>query len=646
MVRRFINAFAILFFFALTGFVTAQDMKPGEFLVLTYHAVPLSASQDDDMSVSQSRFVEQMEYLRIHGYHPVSLDDILRAHEGRQTLPKNPVLITFDDAYISYYEFVVPVLKKYSYPSVLAVVGSFIDNPPDGLPEPLMTWDQLREVASKELVDVVSHTYNLHKGIRYNPPGNIGPAVALRVYDPDTNAYETDAEYRARIEKDFKIQNSLFTEHLGFKPKAIVWPYGWYTAISWDLAEKAGYVFGLTTTSGLAHIDRLHEINRIVIKNSPIEDFIRDIKKVKPDAPLMRAVQVDLDLMYDPSSYEQTDINLGRLIDRLVEMNVNTVFLQAFSDPDGSGNIKSVYFQNKVLPVKADIFSHAVHQMFIRKIKVYAWLPTLSLELPDKELNDNLRVLEIRDGTIQPSTSWYKRLTPFDSTVRVLVRSMYEDLAAHSLVQGILFQDDAYLTVYEDFHPSALQMYKEKFGRELVHQELGQDEELSQSWARYKTEVLIDFTRHLMAGARKYRPDVLFARNLYARVISDTRSEEWLAQNYKLSLDTYDYVVVMAYPQMEKVHNPSEWLKGLVEKAKEYPDSMQKTVFKVQTFDWEGNKWLRDRTILEEIRDILASGGKHVAYYPDNVWEDKPALKTIRLEMSTEWFPFMEWLER
>lgn len=646
MVRRFVTVFTIIFFFSLTSFVMAQDMKPGEFLVLTYHAVPLSATPDDDMSVSQSRFVEHMEYLRTHGYHPVSLADILKAYEGKQALPQNPVLIKFDDAYVSYYEFAVPILEKYGYPSVLAVVGSFIDNPPDGLPEPLMTWEQIREVASKELVDVVSHTYNLHKGIRYNPPGNIGPAVALRIYNPDTKTYETDAEYRARIEKDFEIQNALFTEHFGFTPKAIVWPYGWYTAISWDVAEKAGYSFGLTTVDGLAHIDRLHEINCIVIRNSSIEDFISDIKNPKPDAPPMRAVQVDLDLIYDPSSYEQTDINLGKLIERLVEMNVNTVFLQAFSDPDGSGNIKNVYFYNKVLPVKADIFSHAVHQMFIRKIKVYAWLPTLSLELPDKELNENLKVREFKNGTIQPSTSWYKRLTPFDSTLRVLVRSMYEDLAAHSLVHGILFQDDAYLTDHEDFHPSVLPIYKEKFGKELVPQELGQDKELSHRWARYKTEVLLNYTRYLMDGTRKYRPNLLFARNLYARVITDPHSEERLAQNYKLSLDTYDYVVVMAYPQMEKVHNPSKWLKGLVKEAKAYPDSMQKTVFKVQTFDREENKWLRDKTVLEEIRDILASGGRHVAYCPDNVLEDKPALKTIRLEMSTERFPFQEWLKR
>ena len=65
-------------------------------------------------------------------------------------------------------------------------------------------------------------------------------------------------------------------------------------------------------------------------------------------------------------------------------MKVNTVFLQAFADPDGTGTIRSVYFPNKVLPVRANIFSHAVHQIIIRDMKVYAWMPTLSIELPDE----------------------------------------------------------------------------------------------------------------------------------------------------------------------------------------------------------------------------------------------------------------------
>lgn len=642
MVNRMIMPLIILFFLNSASLILADEMKPGEFLVLTYHAIPFNASLTDEYSVSQNRFVEQMEYLRTHGYNPVSLVDILKAREGKQALPKNPVLLTFDDAYISYYEFAVPILEKFGYPSVLAVAGSLIDNPPKGLPEPLMSWKQIKEVAAKKLVAVVSHTYNLHKGIQYNPQGNVGPAVTARAYDPSTKAYETEDEYKAKIEADFNMQDALFTKQLGFTPRGITWPYGRYNSISIEAARKANYRFCFTEEEGFAHIDRLHEINRIVIKNKPLEDFIKEVKEPKPEKLTIRAVQVDMDMIYDPTSSEKTDENLGKLINRLVEMKVNTVFLQAFADPEGTGNIRDVYFHNSVLPVKADIFSHAVHQMIIRDMYVYAWLPTLSIVLPDEKLNEELRVREIIDDTTRPSQSWYQRLTPFSNDVRRIVRQLYEDLSAHSQIHGILFQDDAYLTDHEDVHPSAISSYKEHFGKDFIFHDLDKDPQLLENWTNYKTDVLIDFTKNLIDGVKKYRPEAKFARNMYASLVADPESEEWFAQNYDKFLKSYDQVVIMAYPQMEKVGKPSPWLKNLVRKTREFPKGIEKTIYKIQAYDWQKKTWLNDVFLLEELRDILSAGGRHIAYYPDDLWADRPSLKVMKLEMSTQSYPFMK----
>ncbi len=644
MIRRVIIPLILLFFFNSASLILADEINPGEFLVLTYHDIPFKASPGNRYSVSQHRFVEQMEYLHTHGYTPVSLDAIMKANEGKQVLPNNPVLLTFDDAYISYYEFVVPILEKYGYPSVLAVVGSFIDNPPKDLPEPLMDWDQIKKVAANKLVEVISQSYDLHKGIRYNLQGNVGPAATVFAYDPDTKKYETEDEYKVRLDMDFRSQSELFKKKLGFVPKAIVWPFGKYNAISQEIAQKAGYRIGFTLASGLGNIGNLQAVNRILIENEPIEDFIMKIVKHGQDDPQIpiRAVQVDIDMIYDPTSPEKTDENLGRLIDRLVEMEVNTVFLQAFADPEGTGNIKSVYFHNRVLPVRADIFSHAVHQMIIRDMYVYAWLPTLSFVLPDENLNEELRVREIIDHTTRPSQSWYQRLTPFSSHVRRVVRQLYEDLSTHAQIHGILFQDDAYLTDREDLHPSALSSYREHFGKDFIFHNLDKDPELLKRWSEYKTDILIDFTKNLIAGVMKYRPEAKYARNIYASLITKPESEEWFAQNYDKFLTSYDQVVIMAYPRLEKIRKPSPWLKELVRKTKEFPKGIEKTVFKIQSFDWQKEIWLDDMLLLEELRDILSAGGRHLAYYPDDLWADRPGLKVIKLEMSTQSYPFMK----
>jgi len=75
----------------LTSVLLAGGMQPDEFLVLCYHSVPDQLSLDDPYCVPQQVFVEQMEYLRTHGYHPVSLDDILKAKAGTGKLPDKPV---------------------------------------------------------------------------------------------------------------------------------------------------------------------------------------------------------------------------------------------------------------------------------------------------------------------------------------------------------------------------------------------------------------------------------------------------------------------------------------------------------------------------------------------------------------------------
>jgi len=53
--------------------------------------------------------------------------------------------------------------------------------------------------------------------------------------------------------------------------------------------------------------------------------------------------------------------------------------------------------------------------------------------------------------------------------------ALYRDLASHSLAHGVLFQDDAYLTDREDFHPAALVQYRKAFGAEFSPESLEPD---------------------------------------------------------------------------------------------------------------------------------------------------------------------------
>jgi poly-beta-1,6-N-acetyl-D-glucosamine N-deacetylase len=638
---RLIGLFVLLSWSAADVDAKARAHSPNEILILCYHGVLPTVAQDDLYTLTRQRFAEQMEYLHAHGYNAVSLDQLEAAMAGIRPLPEKAVLLSFDDGLRSYHDFVVPLLDLYGFPSMQAIVGSWVENgPPPGLPEPVMTWEQVRAVAANPLVTIVSHSYDLHRSIQYTPQGNFAPIVGVRAYDPEVGAYETESAYLDKLRQDFEQQNTLFEKRLGSPPHAIVWPYGHYNAAAVQVAVESGMSLSFILddrklgTASLAHPLRM---NRELVLNGPIERFIYSLETLGRVAPPLRAVQVDLDLIHAPESAEKTDWNLGRLIDRLVEMQVNTVFLQAFADPEGDGNIRSVYFHNRVLPVRADIFGHAVNQMRIRGIEVFAWMPTLSIVFEDDAFNDRNRVREYKEGGTAPSSSWYRRLTPFSPEVTQKIGMLYEDLAAGALIRGILFQDDAYLTDFEDVHPLALRAFEAHTGRPADPEMLRDD----QQWSDFKTARLIGFTDTLSNAVRKYRPDARFARNLYARLIYQPHSEQWFAQNYDLFLKHYDYVVVMAYPQMENARRPVAWLERLAAGAAR-PQATDKTLFKLQTYDWRRKKWISEKQLLKQMRAVTASGIRHLAYYPDDLWQKRPDLEIVAREMSTRSRPVKE----
>jgi poly-beta-1,6-N-acetyl-D-glucosamine N-deacetylase len=638
---RLTGLFLLLMWFAADLEAKAPGTRPGEILILCYHGVLPEVAPDDPYTLTRQRFAEQMEYLHTHGYNPVSLDQLEAAMAGTSTLPEKAVLLSFDDGLRSYHEFVVPLLDLYGFPSMQAIVGSWVENgPPPNLPEPVMTWEQVRAVAANPRVTIVSHSYDLHRSIQYTPQGNFSPIVGVRAYDPERRAYETETAYRAKLRQDFERQNALFRERLGSQPRAIVWPYGYSNAVAEQVAVESGMSFGFLLDDRklvTASLSQPMRMNRELVLNGPIERFIWSLDHLGRGLAPLRAMQVDLDLIYAPESAEQTDHNLGRLIDRLVEMQVNTVFLQAFADPEGDGTIRSVYFHNRVLPVRADIFAHAVNQMRIRGIQVFAWMPTLSIEFEDEAFNDRYRVREYRDGVIAPSSSWYRRLTPFSTEVTNKISMLYEDLAAGALIHGILFQDDAYLNDFEDVHPLALQFFESHTGRSADPERLRTDPQ----WSELKTARLIGFTDALSDAVRIYRPDARFARNLYPRVIYQPHSEQWFAQNYDLFLNHYDHVVVMAYPQMENARRPVKWLERLAAGAAR-PQAAEKTIFKLQTYDWRRKEWIPDHLLLKQMRAVTAAGIRHLAYYPDDLWQKKPTLEIVAREMSTRSRPVKE----
>ncbi|MDD3580616.1 MAG: poly-beta-1,6-N-acetyl-D-glucosamine N-deacetylase PgaB [Desulfobacca sp.] len=616
-------------FLALAWLSTAPASAGDTFIALTYHDIPVEEWVGDD--ISQSQFVKQLEFFKTHGFTFISPQDLLAAAQGHAPLPNKALLLTFDDAYESFYTFVYPVLQLYKIPVVLSVVTSWIDNPQAAIykTKKLMSWEQLREVGASRLVTIASHSHALHQHILANPAGNVEPAPETFQYFPEAQRYETEAEFRTRLRTDLAESIALLRSKVGGNPYILTWPYGAYNELGLQEAARLGFKIVLTLESGLAQVRDLLRVKRLYMLPhrywAPLfkEGLARQFKDNLP----MRAAQVDLDAIIEPGSYAESDHNLGLLIERLVALGVNTVFIQGFVDQEGSGNISALYFPNRVLPVEMDFLSHAVNRLRVRNIKVFVWMPVLSYELPDPRLNDQLKVREYKDGQLSITTSWYRRLSPFAPQTLEIVGKIFQDLAIHVNFDGILFQDDAYLNDFEDFHPAALEVFAQRSGWQ-IQPGLVEGEPWRGPWFDCKTEVLNEFINQLTNIVRRYRPQIQVARNIYSEPVLNPSAQEWFAQNFASYLASYDYTVIMAYANMEKVKNKSSWYAQLVERARNF-GALDRVVFKVQAFDWQQKTWLKSPNITQDLRYLVSQGARHIAYYPDDVYLDKPEIDQL-----------------
>jgi biofilm PGA synthesis lipoprotein PgaB len=486
-------------------------------------------------------------------------------------------------------------------------------------------------------VEVGSHSFDLHRGLPGNPQGNLQPAATTRRWLPEARRYEGEPAYAKRVRGDLERSRELVKRRIGKAPRVISWPYGRYNQVTRELAERLGMPIGLTLDDGFnAHDTPLWGLRRILVERGmSLHDLEREIairsRNLSDNDRPQKIMHVDLDYVYDADPAQQ-ERNLGHLLDRIGSMGVNSVYLQAFSDPDGNGSADAVYFPNRHLPVRADLFNRVAWQIRTRTPvkRLYAWMPMLSWELPAKHPAAGDRVVALPgDGAGQVGMG-YLRLSPFSPRVREVARELYGDLARAAPFDGLLFHDDITLSDYEDASPSALAAYR-SWGLPGSVEEIRRSDDLLGRWTILKINALDDLAMELAGVVREQQPALRVARNLYARVVLNPKAEVWYSQALDNSVAHYDFTAIMAMPYMEKAADPAAFYRELVKAVADRPGAMKRVVFELQAVDWrDGNRPIDGRELAEAIRGLYALGALHVGYYPDDLFRDHPGAAAVR----------------
>lgn len=548
------------------------------FGVLCYHHVVDESILNKQQkyypqTISVKMLVDHFNWLKYHGYTPVSWQQIIDARNGGTPLPNKAVLLTFDDGYESFYSVIYPLLKAYNYPAVYAIVTDWINTPENKKisygklkldRKAFLSWQQLREMQASGLIEIASHTDNLHYGIAANPAGSSLPAVIAAQYK--NNKYETEAEHRARLKKDFQRSYDILKAKLGVAPRIMIWPYGQFTDEAVNIAKQVGYESHFSLRETKINTPNDPHVGRLLLDTETSIDTISDYLEQKDNSvDIQRTVRIKLDELYDSNPMQQQQ-NLDKLVERIHQYGITAVYLQAFSDTNGDGKADALYFNNKYFPIRSDIFSQVSWALRTRaNVAVYAWMPVQAFDFSNITLHDK-------------------------SNIDVL-KSVYKDLSFHSKFDGIFFHSDV-LAANEN---TAAQF------------------EITSQLTHVITPYALGGKERLKTAATIQTSQMRLAENELATAL------ESLVRHY-------DTTVIMASPDSKKMANIAQNI------LKQTPEN--KVVFELQTEDPQTKQRISDELLINGMNNLQEMKIYNFGYSPDNFLLDQPKLQKIRPHFS------------
>ncbi len=340
----------------------------------------------------------------------------------------------------------------------------------------------------------------------------------------------------------------------------------------------------------------------------------------------VRAVQLDLDLIYDPNQVEfRRRVDL--VLDRLISIGANLVLLQVFQDPDGDGSANGVYFKTDMAP-SLDALGTFLEEARERNIKIFAWMTTLTCSwVLEEHPNWEILSFDPDSGSYVTGKYWYRRASPFCDDFVAYLRDLYADLASYPL-DGILLQDDLYLGEWEDFSEWARSAFRKEYGLELTPSLLKMGG-WREKWINWKAERLMHIARILEETVKERRPEAIFSIDVYSDVLIYDDASSWLAQDKNLLANSDFFMVIMAYPFLENADNPEEWMEAVAREAVTV-FGKGKTLIKVQSYDWKNELWIPSNVFSSIIEAAYEGGAVNVGYYPEDPFSGIPDAQTVR----------------
>ena len=224
---------------------------------------------------------------------------------------KKEILITIDDAFLSFYQEAWPFLKKNKIPFIL-----FVSTEPVGK-KGYMNWDQIREVQSEDFAFIGHHSHT-----------------------HDYLINETNDQFISDIEK----ANKIFLKELGYIPNLFSYPFGEYSKFMRNyVSENFKFAFG--QHSGVIDLNK----DKFELPRFPINEKYGELKRFKS---IINYFPLEYKEIFPEEKYLSQENNPPKFQVKFFKEQKNLDNINCYSNEGNKWEKSKTNFSNYTLTIK------------------------------------------------------------------------------------------------------------------------------------------------------------------------------------------------------------------------------------------------------------------------------------------------------
>ncbi len=225
--------------------------------ILMYHRIQPEPDKHSDLAVTVKAFQAQMVLLKKQGYQTITLAGLSRCDRDKTALPARPLIITFDDAYTSVYEWAKPCLEAAGFTATVFAVSRAVGRH--------NFWDDGKNLPRIECLGI-SELRNLanagweigsHGAEHLNMAGLSGEQLSRETTD-------------AKLELEKKLEQPV---------EVFAYPFGSWSEPARLAVQSAGYCAACAISPGTSSVTaNLFAMRRVYVKpTDSLWDFRRKV---------------------------------------------------------------------------------------------------------------------------------------------------------------------------------------------------------------------------------------------------------------------------------------------------------------------------------------------------------------------------------